>query len=158
MENWKMLLNLVSDIICTKLVTNYLNQILYFNRLNLERQCCIGSAGSFRDFQRAEQRVRKMLVESATQRSPLWPLFSSLSRLNQGTTSTEEAMGEFETFEADEEHEPELYLNTSHCGYLDMEKYSTIQSCTFWVEGIAMSVLGFAAIITNFISILVFSR
>ena len=25
MENWKMLLNLVSDIICTKLVTNYLN-------------------------------------------------------------------------------------------------------------------------------------
>ena len=52
----------------------------------------------------------------------------------------------------------EPVLNISQCGHLDREKYETIQSCSFWVEGIGMSVLGFGAIITNFISIFVFSK
>ena len=72
------------------------------------------------------------------------------------------AMEEYEAFEGLNESalttEESSDLNTCHCGHLDVEKYSTIQSCTFWVEGIAMSILGFGAIITNFISIYVFSK
>ena len=49
-------------------------------------------------------------------------------------------------------------LNTAKCGHLDMEKYQAIQNCNFWVEGVAMSVFGFIAIITNSISIYAFSR
>ena len=48
--------------------------------------------------------------------------------------------------------------NSSHCGELTQEKFNTIQSCTFWVEGVAMSVLGFFAIVTNIISVCVFSK
>ena len=66
-------------------------------------------------------------------------------------------MEDFETFEAEIE-EPVNVMNLSQCGQLDMEMYSTIESCSFWVEGIAMSVLGFGAIVTNFISIYVFSK
>ena len=66
-------------------------------------------------------------------------------------------MEDFETFEADIE-EPVNVINLSQCGHLDVEMYSTIESCSFWVEEIAMSVLGFGAIITNFISIYVFSK
>ena len=72
-------------------------------------------------------------------------------------------MEEFEDFEGLNESTSAALtsdsdLNTSHCGHFDMDKYSTIQSCTFWVEGIAMSILGFGAIITNIISICVFSK
>ena len=49
-------------------------------------------------------------------------------------------------------------LTTSQCGYLNMEKFETIRNCTFWVEGVSMAILGFGAIITNFISIYVFSK
>ena len=47
---------------------------------------------------------------------------------------------------------------TSQCGYLNMEKFETIRNCTFWVEGVSMAILGFGAIITNAISIYVFSK
>ena len=45
-----------------------------------------------------------------------------------------------------------------HCGFLDDDKYHSIQNCSFWVEGVAMSVFGFLAIITNGITIYAFSR
>ena len=68
----------------------------------------------------------------------------------------------FEAFEAAEnindsaiETDPST---TNRCGYLNMEKFQTIQNCTFWVEGVSMAILGFGAIITNFISIYVFSK
>lgn len=52
----------------------------------------------------------------------------------------------------------DVMVSVQDCGYLDEEKYAEIQSCTFWVEGVAMAILGFSAIITNCISIYVFSR
>ena len=45
-----------------------------------------------------------------------------------------------------------------YCGYIDEDKYRSIENCSFWVEGVAMSVFGFAAIITNGITIYAFSR
>ena len=44
------------------------------------------------------------------------------------------------------------------CGHLNADKYEVIQNCNFWVEGVAMAVFGFIAIITNSISIYAFSR
>ena len=44
------------------------------------------------------------------------------------------------------------------CGFLTKEKYATIQNCSFWVEGVAMAFFGCIAIVTNAISVYVFSR
>lgn len=49
-------------------------------------------------------------------------------------------------------------LNEEKCGYLTLEKFESIQNCSFWVEGVSMAVFGFTAIITNCISIYVFTR
>ncbi len=44
------------------------------------------------------------------------------------------------------------------CGDLDMSDFETVQSCSFWVEGVSMVILGVVAIVTNFLSIYVFTR
>jgi len=46
------------------------------------------------------------------------------------------------------------------CGGADLDEagVATFKACSFWVEGVAMSVLGLIAVITNFISIYVFTR
>ena len=44
------------------------------------------------------------------------------------------------------------------CGYLNLEKFEAIQNCSFWVEGVAMAILGFTALVTNGITIYGFSR
>jgi hypothetical protein len=44
------------------------------------------------------------------------------------------------------------------CGYLNYEKFDIIQNCGFWVEGVAMAIFGFSAIVTSAISIYVYTR
>lgn len=45
-----------------------------------------------------------------------------------------------------------------NCGTLGFEEIQTIHSCGYWVEGVAMTILGAIALITNLISIYAFSR
>ena len=49
-------------------------------------------------------------------------------------------------------------MSTMNCGELTEADFDTINACSFWVEGIAMTVCGIFALITNAISIYVFSR
>ena len=44
------------------------------------------------------------------------------------------------------------------CGYLNSDKYKIIQQFSFWVEGVSMAIFGFLAIITNALSVYVFTR
>ncbi len=44
------------------------------------------------------------------------------------------------------------------CDALSDSDLHTVRSCSFWVEGVAMAVLGFVASVTNVISIYVFTR
>ncbi|TRY73987.1 hypothetical protein TCAL_05466 [Tigriopus californicus] len=45
-----------------------------------------------------------------------------------------------------------------NCGTLGFDEIQTIHSCGYWVEGVAMTILGAIALITNLISIYAFSR
>jgi hypothetical protein len=45
-----------------------------------------------------------------------------------------------------------------NCGTLGEEDIHAIQSCGFWVEGVAMTALGCLALATNFVSIYGFTR
>ena len=44
------------------------------------------------------------------------------------------------------------------CGYLNEDKFKIIQQYSFWVEGVFMAICGFLAIITNALSVYVFTR
>ncbi len=44
------------------------------------------------------------------------------------------------------------------CGQLEESDFVVVQQCSFWVEGVTMCVLGAVAIITNLLSIYVFTR
>ena len=105
----------------------------------------------------------RFFLRSRAQARCLLRIFEPSVLFRSQTERHLKAMEEYEAFEGLNEstsaaETSDSDLNTSHCGHLDMDKYSTIQSCTFWVEGIAMSILGFGAIITNIISIYVFSK
>ena len=49
-------------------------------------------------------------------------------------------------------------ITGSDCLQFSREDYRQIEACGYWVEGVAMAVLGIFALITNAISIYVFSR
>lgn len=53
---------------------------------------------------------------------------------------------------------PEVFKANLSCGQLGFDEYHQIQACGFWVEGVAMSILGFVAFVTNMISIYGFTR
>ncbi len=106
---------------------------LFFKK---ERQLAVGR-GSLKFYQSVTQTPRQMMnlpVENTT---------------TSGLNFTEAA---------EATANPEVTMNELPCGYLDIEKFNTIQSCSFWVEGVSMSILGIGAIITNAISIYVFTR
>ena len=44
------------------------------------------------------------------------------------------------------------------CGFLNSDKYKIIQQFSFWIEGVSMAIFGFLAIITNALSVYVFTR
>ncbi len=47
---------------------------------------------------------------------------------------------------------------TASCGTIGLEEFAAIQSCGFWVEGVALTAIGCLALVTNFVSIYGFTR
>jgi len=60
----------------------------------------------------------------------------------------------------DEEEGGSTLMGGGECGGadLDADGIAAFKSCSFWGEGVAMSFLGLVAVITNVISIYVFTR